>query len=281
MNKPQQRILLTLGFAIAYCGAAVGQQLLLETPFQSNSSSFNENFGVNFGFSLGGGNPNGTGSRIVGLSPSGQLGQNIGFNQNFNVVPSFGGFDPNSSARFGFSRRSPNGSGFSLGLNLASGSTRNSSTITPSIVIPNGGVGFIGNGSISPFVTGVTPVVGLDNGVTRGIASGQLRPYDPVAKERERSQARESRSSSSGSARFADSSASYGDLSVAEIKAQRQREQASRTQEFELAVQTAKAAARKEDYRTARINLRKAIKLTDDEAEKQKFKGWMKKITGR
>ena len=127
----------------------------------------------------------------------------------------------------------------------------------------------------------MTPVVGLDNGVTRGIASGQLRPYDPVAKERERSQARESRSSSSGSARFADSSASYGDLSVAEIKAQRQREQASRTQELELAVQTAKAAARKEDYRTARINLRKAIKLTDDEAEKQKFKGWMKKITGR
>ena len=70
-------------------------------------------------------------------------------------------------------------------------------------------------------------------------------------------------------------------MSVAEIKAQRQREQASRTQELELAVQTAKAAARKEDYRTARINLRKAIKLTDDEAEKQKFKGWMKKITGR
>ena len=270
-----------LSLTIAFClvSSTTAQQINVQSPFNTVGSSFNENFGVNFGFSLAGGDPNGTGSRVVGLSPTGQLGQSIGFSQNNNVTPTFGGFDPGSAATFGFARQSSNGSGFSLGFNLSQGSTRTSSTITPSITIPNGGIGTINSGFLSPFVTSVTPVIGTDNGVTRGIASGQLRPYDPVAAERKRIERRSS-SSNVGSS-YANSSATYGDLSVTEIKARRAAAENANAQEIELALENYKQAAEVEDYRMARINLRKAIKLTSDPAQKKQFRSWMKKLSGK
>ena len=270
---------LSLAIVVCMTSTTVGQQINVQSPFNSVGSSFNENFGVNFGFSLAGGNPNGTGSRIVGLSPTGQLGQSIGFSQNNNVTPTFGGFDPGSAATFGFARQSSNGSGFSLGFNLSQGSTRTSSSFTPSVTIPNGGFGTFNSGFLSPFVTSVTPVVGTDNGVTRGISSGQLRPYDAVAAERKKIERRAS--SSSVGSKYTESSAMYGDLSVAEIKARRKAEENSNAEELELAIENVKQATRVEDYRVARINLRKAIKLTSDPAQKKQFRSWMKKLSGK
>lgn len=278
MNNSYCPLTFIIAAAIGLSSLASAQQINVQSPFNTVGSSFSENFGVNFGFSLAGGDPNGRGSRVVGLLPNGQLGQSIGFSQNNNVNPSFGGFDPNSAATFGFQRLSPNGSGFSLGLNLSQGSTRTSSSITPSITIPNGGFGSINSGFISPFVTGVTPVVGTDNGVTRGIASGQLRPYDPASSERERRDRRSNRGSASGTVA---SSASYGDMSVADIKAQRASTAQAESRELELAIANVKQAAEVEDFRMARINLRKAIKLTTDPAQKKKLRDWMKKLSGK
>lgn len=73
----------------------------------------------------------------------------------------------------------------------------------------------------------------------------------------------------------------YGDLSVAEIKARRKAEENSNAEELELAIENVKQATRVEDYRVARINLRKAIKLTSDPAQKKQFRSWMKKLSGK
>ena len=159
---------------------AVAQQIFVETPNTNVSDSFFENLGVDFGFSLGGGDPNGTGSRVVGLNPFGQpLGQ-IVFSQGGagSAIPPFGGFDPNSGAQTGFAVLNGNGGGFGLGLNFSQGNTRTLTSTTPGVTVQNGFGGSIFNGTVSPFVTGVVPVVGsggvIDNGTTRALNSGRL-----------------------------------------------------------------------------------------------------------
>ena len=254
------KILLSLAISSGLCFFSQkmhGQQIQLSAPSNTVNGGFFENFGVNFGFSLGSGG-SGPGSRVVGLSPSGQLLPNIGFSQNNSVFPAFGGFTPGTGAQFGFSRSFPEGGGVSFGFDLAQGSSRSISSVTPSLTIPNGGFGSFSSGSISPFVTGVIPVVGTDNGVTRAIASGQLKPYDPNRATRR------TESSSSLLSQTPKSSAQTGDASVAEIKAQKTRARENQKSEYKKYIVAAKAAEAKEDYAGVRRNIRQARKLTKD-----------------
>ena len=275
-------ILVSKLFAVVIClllsATTFGQQVNVSTPFVGASDSFFERMGVNFGFSIPGGQ--GPGSRIVGFNGFGPTA-NINFSQGGfgEAIPAIGGFTPNSGATFGFGRRSSNGGGFSLGFQLAKGNSRLLNATTPSVTIPNGGIGTVSNGAIVPFVTGVIPVVGatpvipIDNAVTRGIASGQLRPYSQRRLEESRSN---SLSNVTPIASSEISSATVADVSVAEIKAQKALAKANRKKQLDAAIQTARTAHDKKDYRTARIELRKAIKLAEDNSQLRELKNWMK-----
>ena len=248
-----------------------GQQINVGTPFSTVSDSFFESFGVNFGFSIPGGH--GPGSRVVGYNGLG-VTPNINFSQGSfgSTIPAFGGYSPNTGAQFGFS-----GGGISLGFELAQGSSRTLTSTTPSVTLMNGGIGTISSGAMTPFVTGVIPVVGsskaIDNAVTRGIASGQLRPYSENRVESNRVESSEPARVSRET-----SSAASGDISVAEIKAQKALARTLRLQQRDEAIRLAKTAYEDKNYSRSRIELRKAINLTDDESELRKFNKWMKAL---
>lgn len=266
-----------------------GQQINVQTPLNTVSDSFFSRNGVNFGFSLPGGR--GNGSRIVGLSPLGQLTPNLNFNQNGfgGAIPPFGGFDPNSSARFGFSNINPNGSGFSLGFDFGSGSSRSSVSQVPSVTVPNGFGGSIANGSSRPFVTGVIPVVSSGgatlpkytlapqqtrNAVTDAINSGQLFSGNVKPAPTPRYDGPVNYSNKA-------STAQSSDISVAAIKAQRSRKERARLAEAENFIQQATDYEARDDYRMARVSLREAIKLVRDESLKSQLKTRLDSLRGR
>ncbi len=119
------------------------QQVQLTSPFQSINESFYENFGFG-GVNLGRSGPGG--GWYFRTGPAGS------------APPPFGGYDPSADARFGMQFGGP----FGLGFNMLAGqgSTRTHTMTAPTIVIPNGGSGYLFSGSMVPFVTGVIPVVG-------------------------------------------------------------------------------------------------------------------------
>lgn len=134
-------------FAFVTSGSA--QQVWVTTPLVNVSDSFFENFGINWGFNFG--RP----------GPRGGAFFNMG---NRSTPPPFGGYDPSADATFGF-RAGP----FSFNLRAGQGSQRSIVTQAPSIMLPNGGSGFIASGTVRPFVTGIEPVV-------NGIMSGRFVP---------------------------------------------------------------------------------------------------------
>ena len=246
------------------------QNITISNPTTSISDSFHENLGVNFGFGIPGGR--GSGSRVVGLSPTGQLMPNLIFSQGPGVAPVYGGYDPNAAARFGFG----NGN-FSLGLNLSRGNTRTVSNVTPSLTVQNGFGGSMFSGSYRPFATSVTPVVGgylppsfpvyqPDNGVTRAINSGQLDlSYTP--------------SESDGRLDFShavfsdpNSSATRGDLPVREIKAIRAAAIAKAKAEFETRIDEAESAELQQNYSQAEKSYREALKMIQDRSSREVLK---------
>lgn len=269
--------------------SSLGQQINVQTPRNSVSDSFFSRNGVNFGFSIPGGR--GSGSRVVGLGPQGQLTPNLNFNQNGfgGAIPPFGGFDPNSSARFGFGNFNRNGGGFSLGFDFARGSNRSSVSTVPSVTVPNGFGGSFSNGASRPFVTGVVPVVSSGgviqpkysvlpqrprNAVTDALQSGQLnlnniqraptRRYDgPV-------------NYSNGS-----STAQTSDIGVAAIRAERARQEESKLAEAENLIQLATDFETRKDFRMARVSLRDAIKLINDESQKVELQARLKSLRGK
>ena len=223
------RVLLA-GVLVTLVGGTVAAQLVnITTPFQQTNDSFHEHFGTsgsyvsndgNFFFNWGGGN----------------------------ALPPVGGFVPGNESTLGFRSRGRRGS-FSLNLSASQGSSRSNSVTSPSVTIPNGGSGSIINSSFRPFVTSVVPVIGNGGNnyvpVVSGFPSFQMNPasevvyINPLVEKiqrlrtetpaelsprlrelRERARAEEAAkvARSSGNSPAA-SSASYGDLSVAEIKA--------------------------------------------------------------
>lgn len=255
------------------------QQIAVSTPFSSARDSFYENHGVSFGFGIPGGQ--GPGSRVVGYGIGG-LTPNINFNQggSSSAIPPFGGFDPNSSARFGISSRGRNGGGFNLGLTLGKGSSRSVVSTVPGVVVQNGFGGSITSGQFTPFVTGVTPVVGNrgnfqdpDNAVTRAINSGQLdlrKPTSPPTEVETKSRIYSDRNSSAQS----------GDFSVAAIKAARQQAIIAKQQEMQAHIDKASSYVEAGKYRDARRSFREAIKLCDDDRQKKLLKKKVAELKG-
>ncbi|MEO1528476.1 MAG: hypothetical protein AAFX06_23885 [Planctomycetota bacterium] len=136
--KATLQALLSLFLILVGSQASTAQQIVTSAPFQTLNNSFYEQTGINW--SLRG--PN--------------------FFANFGgppLLPAFGGADPNAGLRTGFAFQRGGISG-SLGLSLAQGSNRSSVSTTPSVTTMNGVPGNISSQTISPFVTGITPVVG-------------------------------------------------------------------------------------------------------------------------
>lgn len=119
------------------------QQVTSTVPGYRVGDSFHELFGLHWGFRMGG--PGG-----------GVFFDNGGFG---GAAPAFGGFDPNSAARFGFARGGTNG-GFFLDFIASQGSNRSIVSQSPILTLPNGGAGAFYNSTLTPFVTGWVPVVG-------------------------------------------------------------------------------------------------------------------------
>ncbi len=254
-------------------GWLAGQQIGVTTPFTSVNDSYFERMGVSFGGRFG--SPGGPGSRSFGFFG---FNQGPGFNQSSaaSAIPPFGGYDPNSGARFGFSRLNPNGSGFSLNFDMAKGSSRSIVSAAPSLVVQNGFGGSITSGQFSPFVTGLIPVVGqsgppvIDNGVTRALNSGRLS-LEGLG---------ESHPESSGSAGGAAGSRSTATTNarslntIAEDKSASRRVNQAKIDEL-LAI--AEKFERDGQLGQARLNLKRALKRCEDDQARTSIR---KRIAG-
>ena len=200
--------------------------------------------------------------------------------QNINIttpLQTFGesGFENWGGGRLNMNGRRNDGSGFSLGFNMAKGSNRTSITNAPSLTVQNGFGGSIFSGQIRPFVTGFVPVVGqqrfapmpVDNAVTRAIHSGQLELNSPTLTP-------DTLLNSASRQSFPDapSSATRGDSSVAEIKAQRAAAAESRKRMLEEQLADARKLVDQDERSLARSSFRAALKLTDDPSEKRRIK---------
>ncbi len=242
------------------------QNINITNPITRLNERSYSHSGINFGFGFPGGS--GPGSRVQGLGPRGNLTPWLGFQYGGNqAFPIFGGYSPNAGARLDFSKRGPNG-GFSFGINMAKGSTRTLSSVAPSLTVQNGFGGTLFSGQTRPFVTGMVPIVGgypsgsfqtggIDNGVTRALNSGQLdlRPAR-----------REETYTPSGPVSFSDenSSAMTGDLSVAQIKVQREERKRQIDREIKALIVEAKDLEKENRHAEARVCYGKALRLTKD-----------------
>ncbi len=120
----------------------VSAQSRITVPLRSGGNQYSEQIGVGWG---------------MGQQHAG--GYWFFHNGGPGPLPPFGGFDPNSQARFGWAGRSGDLS-WSFGVVAGQGSSQSLGSQSPSIVLPNGGMGFFWNGVQQPFVTGIVPVVG-------------------------------------------------------------------------------------------------------------------------
>lgn len=262
---------------------AFGQMIDIGTPMYGFGNSWYERQGVGFGFSLPGGHWGS--SRVVGLLPNGQLTPNgqLQFTQGSfgGTLPPFGGYDPNAAGRLGFGVGGQGG-GFRLGFEFGKGSSRTVTSTAPSLMVQNGGGGFIGSGQWTPFVTGWIPVVGndsgpqpLDNAVTRAVQSGQLR-LDNLGSRSSGESALPSSSSARAEEPLIRSTAETASESVAAIRAAKAAEKESIKRQLteQMAEYQEHLAAGNREL--ARLALVRAIPLETDPAEKQKLRALLK-----
>ncbi len=214
------------------CRSVAAQQVQLSTPQFGASDSFHERFGTSWGFR--------SGNAFFNFG-----GPNPG-------LPPFGGHDPNADARFGLGGRWGGGA-FSLQGFAGQGSSRTLVADTPMIVIPNGGVGTVANTLQRPFVTGLAPVVGrrsispllerlerlrqqrsaLGHAASRSALPGNAVELPADANSVDRLSTRDALPGGGGADSADGSTASRGDLSVAEIRRrQAEREEVERQREL-------------------------------------------------
>lgn len=144
------RRVLLIGTAVLLFGhvpLTFGQQVHVATPIVNISDSFYESFGIDWGYRSWG--------------PNGGFFFNRGGSQG--TIPPFGGFDPASAGRFGFSHQGSN-HGFFFNFTAAQGSNRTITSSTPSVTLSNGAIGSFRDVQMRPFVTGLIPVVGSSGG---------------------------------------------------------------------------------------------------------------------
>jgi hypothetical protein len=164
-----------LAAVLCTTGTAWGQYSQITSPFNTANNSFFERQGVGFNFGLR------TGGNLVGIGRDGQPTPNgdIIFNQGGSgtALPPFGGFDNNAGGQAGFAIN--NGAGtFGFNFDFAQGNSRSLVNQTPTIVIPNGGTGFVSDSTVRPFVISLIPVVGQGGAI--GNPYMIAHPYDNV-----------------------------------------------------------------------------------------------------
>lgn len=233
------------------------QMINVRTPFQSNTGTFYERTGINFGFSFGGNR------RIRGLSPTGQLLPRIQVTQGSAGVtaPTQGGYDPNASLRTGFATVGGDVN-VAFGLEMGKGSRRSSSTQTPSVTMMNGQIGSIFSGAQRPFVTRIDPVIGRGGGnglsiIRRpGYSNDGIEATETVSEPAPRTYSNPN------------STAVHGDISIADIKKQRRLEEMVQDQEMlqELQELISKAStlASQGEYGAARAKFGRALRKVSD-----------------
>lgn len=139
----RQLLIALMTVALGDVSLCLAQQVYTTVPLVNSRDSFYESIGTDWGFSHRGRN---------GYFFFNRGGANTG-------IPAFGGFDPNAAARFGFGSRGRNGSFYFNGW-AGQGSSRTITSAAPSLMLQNGGSGFVQDISVRPFVTGLIPVVG-------------------------------------------------------------------------------------------------------------------------
>ncbi len=266
------------------------QQVQLTSPFQTINDSFYENFGFG-GINLGRSGPGGGWFFNTGPATS--------------TPPPFGGYDPGADARFGLRFGGP----FGLGFNMLAGqgSTRSNTVTAPTIVIPNGGTGYLFSGSIQPFVTGVIPVVGnapfgptmapqpsisplagrvaqlQQQQAATQAAAGAADPHpapvappaapargaDPLVIQGGQVEAQAAAGRPAAAATDGDSTANHGDLSVAEIRRQQAAQDAARLEEIQVRIEKAKGMEDAGKPGLAKIYYQQAATRADGELKKQ------------
>ncbi len=241
----------------ALATALWAQNVGLATPFQSDGSSYYENVGLgwsfnrgNFSFDWGGGN----------------------------AIPPFGGYDPNADARLGLGFNGPGGGRFGLNLAMGQGSSTTRSSTTPSLTIPNGGMGFINNTLNQPFVTSVVPVVGssplsqIPPETLRTLNEQRPARLQQMRQERARqsqarfdAQRRGDKGTRGGS--IASSSAQFGDISIAEIRAQQKIEDDRQEAERQQLIRKARSFEESGKLELARYYYRVALRKRPGDSE--------------
>lgn len=244
-------VAVALGIAAAFVlgGDCFAQQANIETPFHGAGHGFHEQIGVRWGL-----RGNGWFFNFGGPAPA----------------PAFGGFDPNAGASLGFG--GPNGF---FGLTASQGSDRSLVSSSPSVTVMNGGMGFFSDTQQRPFVTGLVPVVGSpihvpslvpDFGAPQSVLQERLHRLQSEGGQPDA----DSTSPPAASSRpAAESSAERGDLSVAEIKAQKAAEKSTReaalVEEIAVLLERAQAKLEAGQLGVAKIYLQMAARKATGE----------------
>jgi len=175
------------------------------------------------------------------------------------------GFFENFGLGFGFGIGRGNGGFASLNLAAAQGSDRSLVMQSPTVVVPNGGTGTFVDVRQTPFVTGLIPVVGLQLPPMITPLQDKLSRLSPGE-----IQALGQSSVSGGNDGYEDrrrseptgppSSASHGDISVADIHAQQSTEVARSDDELQALIARARGAEAAGKLNVARIYYNMAIR---------------------
>lgn len=253
------RVTLALLLALLLSHSASGQQIHNGTGLINPGDGFSESIGTNWGahgknwfFGFGGGAPGGGAFPPFGPAPGG-LGGGFGFGG--------GGL----SGGFGFNA----GQGYSSSLGSTSGS----------ITSLNGTPGFMFNGTLTPFVTEITPVVGTpvmisplalklqQAGGVQGLRPPLRRPEQNLTDSRSENgdERTNPRRASAGGLAGSGSSAERGDLSVAAIRRQQAAEDAALEAELDAFIAEADRLATAGNNRGAALEYSKAAAKVEGE----------------
>ena len=158
MNRSLSTVFVVMCFVLCVSPCmtekASGQLIHTQTPFQQGGSSFYESSGVNWS--------------VRGDHFFANFGQGP-------LLPPFGNPSGDMGLRTGFGFVGGGLSG-NLGFNFSQGSSSGFSSTTPSLTTTNGYTGSIFSGTVRPFVTGFSPVVG-DYRAATAPASPEIAAY--------------------------------------------------------------------------------------------------------
>jgi hypothetical protein len=259
------------------------------TPYHVINDSFYESLGFG-GFGINRMGPNG--GWFFNTGPAGS------------APPPFGGYDPAADARFG-ARIGP----FNFNGLAGTGSSRSHVMQAPTITLTNGVPGFMFDGSMVPFVTGIVPVVGyapVGTGIppAGGMNGGQqgvsLLEERLVRMQQEQALAQAAAagaeaaaagqaqrvggdapplvlqgpppaaaSPSSTGVSSTGSSANHGDISVAEIRAQQAAQEAQLQNEIQVRIEKARGHEQAGELGIAKIYYRQAAERAEGRLKQQ------------